>query len=430
MPTSSTHVAPALMTEPKPRLAQADPDEIFLTPRVVDQRAFDELAGVLRELLARAGSEGQRLRDSTAGVRELAEKLRHATEQLRAREDRAGKMIAAIDQASARASAVVKQTIDEAEVRSRLAGALDALIESKRRELSERTAEATHALTGLVQRIAAAQQVAERGLDEAEIVARVNAALDRAVEASEAGLLARLEARAAEVERRVAAARPPHPARARENEQRSAQLERATAERLQQAEDRVAWIVRHGEQLLAAARATSDQLAADLEARRESLSAAAARAVEQTREAARIVELELPRIEARVSASETQAARVRERMSRELVETAARLEALAEAHTQLRAEAGHTAELCRQTDAFRAGIADALARDWPALQALTYLHVQLVTSIRATLDASREARDAAASRLSTQTPGVDAMVADARARDDAGDDARDDARAA
>lgn len=426
MPTAPTHVPPAapLMTEPKPRLAQADPDEIFLTPRVVDQRAFDELAGLLRELLTRAGAEGQRLRDSTAGVRELAEKLRHATEQLRAREDRAGKMIAAIDQASAKASVVVKQTIDEAEVRSRLAGALDELIETKRRELSERTAEATAALTGLVQRIAAAKQVAERGLDESEIVRRVNAALDQVVEERVSAVSARLEERAAQVERRVAASLERLDARERELEQRAAELERATAERLQQAEDRVAWIVRHGEQVLSAAKTTSDQLATELETRRDALLAAAASAVEQTREAARIVELELPRIEARVTASETQAARVRERMSRELVETAARLEALAEAHTQLRAEAGHTAELCRQTEAFRAGIADSLTKDWPALQALAEQHDHLVAAIRATLSASREAQDAAASRLSPQTPGVDAMIADAKARDDTRDDAR------
>ncbi len=99
MSTISRQMTPAAEPKPNaPRGASADkpgeaPD-IFLTPRVVDTRAFEEFASALRALIDRAGEEHKRLATAASqgkNMREAVEaagtELRHGLEQtLRASE--------------------------------------------------------------------------------------------------------------------------------------------------------------------------------------------------------------------------------------------------------------------------------------------------------------------------------------------------------
>src|SRR5262245_44862 len=60
-------------------------DKVFITPRIVDERAFEELAGSLRNMVKDAGAQSQALLASTTEVKVVGEQLREATRELQAK---------------------------------------------------------------------------------------------------------------------------------------------------------------------------------------------------------------------------------------------------------------------------------------------------------------------------------------------------------
>lgn len=92
------------------RLADLDAilDSTFVAPRVIDQRAFDELAGVLKGLVRDAAGQAVTLEASTIEVKNLGSQLRDATVALESRLDSAQKALPAIEQRVSRAEKVLE----------------------------------------------------------------------------------------------------------------------------------------------------------------------------------------------------------------------------------------------------------------------------------------------------------------------------------
>lgn len=92
-------------------LAQQVEDDIFLTPRVLDQRAFEDLAGSLKGIVRDAVQQGEALVASTGDVKLLGQQLKDATRELQQRVDSAVRVVPTLDQRVAK----VEQALDRAE---------------------------------------------------------------------------------------------------------------------------------------------------------------------------------------------------------------------------------------------------------------------------------------------------------------------------
>jgi small-conductance mechanosensitive channel len=68
-------------------------DRVFVTPRVVDQRALEEWSGSLRELVKSAAAQSQALQAAGSEVRILSEQLREASRELGARVEAAVRLV-------------------------------------------------------------------------------------------------------------------------------------------------------------------------------------------------------------------------------------------------------------------------------------------------------------------------------------------------
>ena len=78
-------------------------DEVFLSPRVVDQRAFEEFSGALKTLVRDAAQQKAALESSSVEVKELGQQLRDATKELQAKVETAVRVVPTLDQRVARA---------------------------------------------------------------------------------------------------------------------------------------------------------------------------------------------------------------------------------------------------------------------------------------------------------------------------------------
>ena len=83
-------------------------DRMFLSPRVVDQRAYDELAGSLRTLVRDAAAQAKALEGTGAEVKLYGEQLRQATRELQERVEGAVKVVPSIDSRVAK----IEQLVD------------------------------------------------------------------------------------------------------------------------------------------------------------------------------------------------------------------------------------------------------------------------------------------------------------------------------
>lgn len=103
---------PVSVEVPEPRPIAAAPaedaaDRAFITPRIVDQRTFDELAGELRELMRAAGQQRTGLAQAAAEVTQAGGQLRQATKDLHTRLENAAKLLPALDTRVARAESTL-----------------------------------------------------------------------------------------------------------------------------------------------------------------------------------------------------------------------------------------------------------------------------------------------------------------------------------
>lgn len=135
-PTPPTSTRPRFeVAAPQPRVAGAgtrlaDLDAIldgaFVAPRVIDQRAFDELASVLKGLVRDAAGQAATLEASTIEVKGLGSQLRDATVALESRLDSAQKALPAIEQRVSRAEKVLEAA--RGELATRVAQIKDAAL--------------------------------------------------------------------------------------------------------------------------------------------------------------------------------------------------------------------------------------------------------------------------------------------------------------
>jgi chromosome segregation ATPase len=102
-------------------------DEVFLSPRVIDERSYEELAGSLRALMKDAAGQSRALAGTTAEVKLLGDQLREATAQLKAKVETAARVIPTLDQRVAKAEALLEVTGKE------LAGKVAAMQEAAAR---------------------------------------------------------------------------------------------------------------------------------------------------------------------------------------------------------------------------------------------------------------------------------------------------------
>lgn len=96
-------------------------DRVFLSPRLVDQRAYDELGTTLKALVRDAASSGRTLANSAVEAKALSEGVRESIAALDSKIDTAARMLPTIDARSAK----VEQLVDRmsTEVAGKLAEA-------------------------------------------------------------------------------------------------------------------------------------------------------------------------------------------------------------------------------------------------------------------------------------------------------------------
>lgn len=88
-------------------------DEVFLSPRVVDQRAFEEFSSVLKGLVEDASNQSRLLVNTSGEVKRLGEHLREATRELQGKVDTAVRVVPTIDSRVAKAEAILERTTTE-----------------------------------------------------------------------------------------------------------------------------------------------------------------------------------------------------------------------------------------------------------------------------------------------------------------------------
>jgi len=79
---------PTRSTDSQPPGVEALLDRVFISPRIVDQRTFEEFAGGLRTLVRDASAQEKSLRDAGVEVKVLSDQLRDAARELASRVER------------------------------------------------------------------------------------------------------------------------------------------------------------------------------------------------------------------------------------------------------------------------------------------------------------------------------------------------------
>ncbi len=161
-------------------------EQVFLSPRVVDQRAFDDLTGTLQRVVREAAAQGKGLITTGDQVRGVTEQLRALMRELQQRTDSATKVLPLLEQQGKRVQELSARVTHEAAL-SKAREVRDAVIKAVEDERAKIVASAK-------------EQVAE------EVRQAVRALVRDEVERARAGVGEALNARAADAERRTEAA--------------------------------------------------------------------------------------------------------------------------------------------------------------------------------------------------------------------------------
>lgn len=159
------------------------PDErVFVTPRVIDQNAFDELSGTLRRLIDQAEHAGKDLevcvekvgeakRDQTKSTEQLQERLRLSARMLKAFQSQIARTESAIAELTSQEekSHAIEQRVDEAvnSAQQRIDAAVDAALERLEQRLHERIASALQEMDREIEERA---EPARRVMEEIEAI--------------------------------------------------------------------------------------------------------------------------------------------------------------------------------------------------------------------------------------------------------------------
>jgi flagellin-specific chaperone FliS len=199
--TPTTSAAPTATGPASEQWLEETLDKVFLTPRIVDERAFEELSGSLKSLVMDANAQNRALIATTGEVKLLGDHLREATRELQTRVETAARVVPTLDQRVAKAEQLLDLTGKELAQRvSELREATDkgVVIDHERiaAQVREQTASVVdqvfqEQVAGLRERMSEAVRQVRQEADEqaSAIIARVQAAqqsLDQSLEASEA----------------------------------------------------------------------------------------------------------------------------------------------------------------------------------------------------------------------------------------------------
>lgn len=116
-------------------------DDLFITPKVIDRRGFEELSSTLRQLVRDATAKGDSLKTTAVEVRTLGDNLREVTKQLQTRLEAALKVAPALDQRVAKAEHIVQLALDRSTLTDQLEKSIQQIIESRLGDYSRRLEE-------------------------------------------------------------------------------------------------------------------------------------------------------------------------------------------------------------------------------------------------------------------------------------------------
>ena len=172
-------------------------EEVLLTPRVLDESAFETFAGRLRALIGDASSRERRLIAASASVDEVVRSLGDGTAAIAERLERAGELLPRLERRLGEAEAMLERSLDPHVIAGRVRDRLDEISGARAQELES-------AGSALVERFEAAARDAAARVEAAvrELEGRVG---DRVTHAEEriGELLAALERREREASSRA-----------------------------------------------------------------------------------------------------------------------------------------------------------------------------------------------------------------------------------
>lgn len=189
-------------------------DEVFITPRVIDKRAFEDYSAVLQDLIRDAAGKGQALQTTAVDVKLLGENLREAAKEIKGKLETAVKVLPALEQRVGKAEQLLAAAGDPEKLAKQLEKALEGVVSEKFGALERRV----NALLDTAEaRLTAAQQDAGGKVQShtaefeayvtgrlAEVQSRVEA-LQRTAEEKAAAVESQLKGQWEELKARIAA---------------------------------------------------------------------------------------------------------------------------------------------------------------------------------------------------------------------------------
>lgn len=154
---------------PGPASAGPAMDDVFLTPRVVDQNAFEQFSATLRELMAMAGEQRRTLREATTEAAETDRSSRELRDEVSTRLKALRALLPEVDRRLETAEKMLGAEVDEVEIRRRVREVFERSAAEPLAQLRTRTDDSVqHAhkrvetlLTAMETRLAEAERRAE-----------------------------------------------------------------------------------------------------------------------------------------------------------------------------------------------------------------------------------------------------------------------------
>lgn len=189
-----------VLAEPKP--TDAGVDAVFLSPRVLDRRAFEQYAEELKALIRSASAERHALDGAAGGIGELRASLREGTGLLQKKIEAAGRLLPGLDERLRAAEALLSKATDQASLAEAVERRIEAAVTARVEGLEQR-------LSATVERLEARALAAEAKLEAAtqrleSLGEEAAATAARSAEAATGPVIARAQAAAAALDQKVA----------------------------------------------------------------------------------------------------------------------------------------------------------------------------------------------------------------------------------
>ncbi len=190
-------------------------DQVFLSPRVLDKTAFEEFAGVMKQLIERATDDTKKLETAAAHAETVQKKLAETAPLIEARLTGAGEVIRSLDTRTAEVRAALGKAAESAVTAQTAKAEIEQLIRDCPAQFEARLTAATEQSLTTLQSVkarveGAAQELGESALRAMEVAdvrlkdveslsaARIGAMADQAER-----VILGLEARLEEVSQRI-----------------------------------------------------------------------------------------------------------------------------------------------------------------------------------------------------------------------------------